>query len=231
MSPATTPASGKDFFKLHPLDLSKAYEKLFTRWGSQGWWPADTQTEIVAGAVLAQATSWKNAARAVANLKFRGLLEDTCDSLHAFLELPLPELAEAIRPSGYFRQKSGRLHRLMRFLADNLGSPPWKIPTSQASQWRERLLNLNGLGPETVDSILLYGFDLPCFVVDAYTRRMLLRHGMISDQTSYEEIRFMFEDALPRRSEIYNEYHALIVRLGKEHCRRSARCTDCPLFA
>ncbi|TKJ43487.1 endonuclease [candidate division TA06 bacterium B3_TA06] len=231
MSPTTTPASGKDPFKLHPFDLGRAYEKLFERWGPQGWWPADTQTEIIAGALLAQATNWKNVAQAVANLKSRRLLEDSSDSLHALLELPLPELAEAIRPSGYFRQKSKRLHRLMGFLADNLGSPPWKIPGSQVMLWRERLLELNGLGPETVDSILLYGFDLPCFVVDAYTRRLLLRHGMITDQTSYEEIRFMFEDALPRRSEIYNEYHALIVRLGKEHCRRSARCTDCPLFA
>lgn len=231
MSPTTTPASGKDPFKLHPFDLGRAYEKLFERWGPQGWWPADTQTEIIAGALLAQATSWKNAAAAVAGLKTRGVLEDSSESLQGLLELPQEELEELIRPSGYFRQKAGRLRRLATFLADNLGPPPWKIPGAQVMLWRERLLELSGLGPETVDSVLLYGFDLPCFVVDAYTRRLLLRHGMITDQTSYEEIRFMFEDALPRRSEIYNEYHALIVRLGKEHCRRSARCTDCPLFA
>jgi endonuclease-3 related protein len=212
------------------LDLGEAYYRLLERWGPQGWWPALSQTEIVAGALLAQATNWKNAARAVANLKSRGFLEDSPESIKALLELPGKELEELIRPSVYFKQKAKRLSHLMSFLSDNLGSAPWKIPGPELAGWRKRLLGLKGLGPETVDSILLYGFDLPVFVVDAYTRRMLARHGMIDGKASYDEIRLMFENALPPRSEIYNEYHALIVRLGKEHCRRSACCTGCPLF-
>ena len=229
MSLTTRSPLKKDRVELPSLDLGEAYYRLFERWGPQGWWPAESQTEIIVGALLAQATSWKNAARAVANLKSRGFLEDSPESIKGLLELPGKELEELIRPSVYFKQKRERLFHLMRFLLDNLGSAPWKIPASGLADWRKRLLELRGLGPETVDSILLYGFDLPCFVVDAYTRRMLTRHGMIDEKASYDEIRLMFESVLPRRSEIYNEYHALIVRLGKEYCRRSARCTGCPL--
>jgi endonuclease-3 related protein len=229
MSPATTPLK-KDIVELLSFDLNGVYYKLFDRWGPQGWWPAESQTEIVAGALLAQATSWKNAARAVANLKSRGFLEDSNESLKGLLELPGKELEELLRPSVYFKQKGKRLCHLMKFLLDNLGSAPWKIPYSGLADWRKCFLELKGLGPETVDSILLYGFDLPVFVVDAYTRRMLARHGMIDEKASYDEIRLMFESTIPRRSEIYNEYHALIVRLGKEHCRSSASCTGCPLF-
>lgn len=118
---------------------------------------------------------------------------------------------------------------LMAYLQANLGSPPWHILSSQKHSWRKRLLTLKGLGPETVDSILLYGFELPSFVVDAYTRRVLLRHGMIGKNDSYHEIRQLFEENLTRNSGVYNEYHALVVRLAKEHCRRGACCAGCPL--
>jgi len=214
-----------------PFDIGEGYRRLFERWGAQHWWPGDTQVEIVAGALLAQATSWRNAELAVRNLKLRGVLEDSARSFRALLGLPVQELEEAVRPARYFRQKAARLHRLMRFLGETMGEPPWKINAEERMLWRGRLLELKGLGPETVDSILLYGFGVPVFVVDAYTRRMLQRHGMITERTSYEEIRALFERALPERSEIYNEYHALIVRLGKEHCRSSARCAGCPLLA
>jgi len=234
MSFATTPRSQNSPVQLSPLNLGDSFDKLFERWGPQGWWPGDTQLEVVAGALLAQATSWKNAAGAVANLKVKGLLEDSAESLRSALALPVSELEELIRSSGYFRQKAQRLRRLLTFLFDNLGAPPWSIGKSHLQHWRERLLNINGLGPETVDSILLYGFDLPVFVVDAYTRRMLLRHFMIEERASYDMIQKKFEDLafgeeLNTRSAIYNEYHALIVRLGKEHCRRSPGCTGCPL--
>jgi endonuclease-3 related protein len=211
------------------FDILKAYDVLFERWGEQHWWPADSQLEIVAGALLAQATSWNNAKTAVAGLKSLGLLADTAPSLDSLIDLPAEVLEQAVRSSGYFRQKADRLRRLLIFLRDNLGPPPWDPHPSRAMFLRSALLGVKGLGPETVDSILLYGFGFPVFVVDAYTRRVMARHGMIGEKTSYDEIRLMFENALPKRSGIYNEYHALIVRLGKEHCRRDPCCDGCPL--
>ncbi|MBN2380556.1 hypothetical protein JXM67_12215 [candidate division WOR-3 bacterium] len=180
---------------------------------------------------MTQATNWNNAASAVANLKQTGLLEDSRDSFRALLELGQAELEERIRSSGYFRQKAARLRRLIEFLDKNLGPPPWRISPEETSTWRTRLLGIKGLGPETVDSILLYGFGLPCFVVDAYTRRILTRHEMIEANALYDDIRLMFEKAFPERSDVYNEYHALIVRLGKEHCRSDPCCTNCPLLS
>lgn len=204
---------------------------MYERWGPQHWWPGDSQLEIVTGALLAQATNWNNAKAAVTNLKSTDLLVDTGESLDALIDLPAETLEQAIKPSGYFRQKGDRLRRLLRYLRDNLGPPPWEIHPSRAMPLRSGLLVIKGLGPETVDSILLYGFGLSVFVVDAYTRRILARHGMIGEKTSYEEIRLMFENALPKRSSIFNEYHALIVRLGKEHCRSTPCCDGCPLDA
>ncbi len=211
------------------LNLSETYEKLLKHWGPQGWWPGQSQVEIIAGAVLAQATSWENASAAVANLKSAGFLEDTEASVGSLLKLPLPDLARLVRSSGYYNQKAARLKSVLTFLQTNLGSPPWSIPQSKMIDWRNRLLSLKGLGPETADSILLYGFCCPVFVVDAYTRRMLTRHGMINPKTGYDDICKMFAETIPARSEIYNEYHALIVKLGKEHCRSVPCCDGCPL--
>lgn len=215
---------------LVPLDLAQTFKKLYGFWGAQGWWPGESQREVIAGAVLAQATNWRNASLAVNNLKSRGLVEDSIESQNLLLALSREQLAGLIRSSGYYRQKAERLLSLMRFLSDQLGSPPWKVPRSQLATFREKLLKVKGLGPETVDSILLYGFGLPVFVVDAYTRRMLSRHGMIDARAPYEDIRFMFENELPKSARLYNEYHALIVRLGKEHCASAARCAGCPVI-
>ncbi|MBD3287139.1 endonuclease III domain-containing protein [candidate division WOR-3 bacterium] len=212
-----------------PFDINRGYEILFREWGPQHWWPGEGQVEIVVGALLAQSTNWRNAAKAVEHLKQAGLLEDSKESFGRLVRIPADELEGLIKPSGYFRQKAARLKRLTGFLAQTSGTPPWAIPETETLDWREKLLQINGLGPETVDSILLYGFGLPCFVVDAYTLRILVRHGMCSGKTTYEDIRSMFERELPERSEVYNEYHALIVRLGKEHCRSNPRCSGCPL--
>jgi endonuclease III related protein len=222
-------SKGKRASSQRAVDLNKIYSILMKTYGPQGWWPGDSQIEIIAGALLTQATNWRNAASAVANLKSRGLLENCEKSFKKLLSLPREELERLIRPSGYFRQKADRFMRLILFLADNLGIPPWKVNAGNMKELREGLLELKGLGPETVDSILLYGFNLPVFVVDAYTRRVLSRHGMIAENASYEDIRSLFETNLPRRSEVYNEYHALIVKLGKEHCRSKPLCADCPL--
>jgi endonuclease-3 related protein len=211
------------------FDPASAYERLFERWGPQGWWPGENEFEIVVGALLAQATSWRNAEAAVNALKLAGLLEPRDESVKRIIGLPDHELQMLIKPSGYFRQKTQRLKALLEFLSSNLGTMPWRIAQSRTLQWRERFLSIKGLGPETVDSILLYGFGLPVFVVDAYTRRVLSRHGMIGATASYDEIQSLFVKKISARSEIYNEYHALLVRLGKEHCRSGACCAGCPL--
>ncbi|NLI98536.1 hypothetical protein GX441_07755 [bacterium] len=211
------------------LDIYNVYEKLFSFWGPQGWWPGESQLEIIIGALLAQATSWRNAALAVENLKSNGLLEEPLESSKKIVDMPQRRLEELIRPSGYYRQKTLRLKSLCKFLIENFAKTPLLIEPSQKLLWRERFLGIKGLGHETVDSILLYGFNVPLFVVDAYTRRMLGRHGMIGERAGYDEIRLLFEKNIPERSEIYNEYHALIVRLGKNYCRSAASCGGCPL--
>jgi len=212
-----------------PFEIYTGFEILFKRWGARHWWPGDSQLEIVAGALLAQATNWQNARKAVSNLKEAGLLADTVDSFRKMCRIRKEKLEILLRPSGYYRQKAKRLKALMDFLGKELGSPPWEIPVADTKAWRNKLLGLNGLGPETVDSILLYGFNLPCFVIDAYTRRILARHGMCEEKTSYDELQEIFTKNLPERSELYNEYHALIVRLGKEYCRSNPSCDGCPL--
>lgn len=227
MSPATLNAHEK---AIKPeINLVSAYDRLFERWGPQGWWPGESEFEIIVGALLAQATSWRNAALALNNLGSAGLLEPCNESPERIARLPDHELEKLIKPSGYFRQKTQRLKALLDFLSSNLGDMPWKIEPSRTPEWREKFLSIKGLGPETVDSILLYGFGLPVFVVDAYTRRVLSRHGMIEASASYGEIQSLFSKSIRARSDIYNEYHALLVRLGKEHCRSSASCAGCPL--
>ncbi len=227
MTPATLHLREKTLKQA--FDLAEAYERLFERWGPQGWWPGESQFEIIVGALLAQATSWRNAALAVGNLGSAGLLEPRTESAERIARLPDNELENLLKPSGYFRQKTQRLRALLDFLSSNLGDMPWVIEPSRTLEWREKFLAIKGLGPETVDSILLYGFGLPVFVVDAYTRRVLARHGMIGCTASYDEIQTLFMKKIRARSEIYNEYHALLVRLGKEHCRSSASCAGCPL--
>ncbi|MEN8140964.1 MAG: endonuclease III domain-containing protein [Thermodesulfobacteriota bacterium] len=203
--------------------LAEIYERLLAHFGPQHWWPAASPFEVLVGAVLTQNTNWANVEKALANLKDHDLL-----SLDALLALNLDELAQLIRPSGYYNLKARRLHNLLTLIAE-YGDLTAFLAQEQA-ELREQLLSVKGIGPETADSIILYGAGQPAFVVDAYTFRFLRRHGLVGEESSYEEMQELFTSALPLDAPLFNEYHALIVRLAKEYClKRRPRCQDCPL--
>ena len=200
------------------------YRRLDRRFGPQGWWPAETPFEVIVGAILTQNTAWKNVERAIANLKAKRLL--TVSALNA---VPEGELAVLIRPSGYFNQKAKRLKRMAAFIVDRFAGSLDRMFSGDPGRLRETLLAVNGLGPETVDSILLYAGNLPVFVVDAYTRRIFSRHGLIGAEASYDAIQAAFMRALPHDAALFNAYHALIVRTAKVYCKKDPDCAACPL--
>jgi endonuclease-3 related protein len=205
--------------------LRSYFDALFAAHGPQQWWPGRTRFEIIVGAILTQNTSWTNVERAIRNLRDARLL-----SPQAIRRVRSTRLEQLLRPSGYFRQKAKTLKSFVDFLyASHTGSLSRLFATPTAVL-RDQLLALRGIGPETADSILLYAGKHPVFVVDAYTRRTLERHGQAHPKSSYEEIRAAFESALPRDHQLFNEFHALIVHTGKNYCRRSdPRCSECPL--
>lgn len=206
-------------------DLMEVYELLFQAFGPQQWWPGDTPFEVMVGAVLTQNTNWGNVHRAITNLKEAGLLEPK-----ALDRVPLAELEELIRPAGYFRVKARRLRNLLRLVVDRYDGSLEAMFANHPATLREELLSVQGIGLETADSILLYAGNMPVFVVDAYTHRVLSRHGWIDFQADYHEIQDLFHSSLPEDVQLFNEYHALLVRLGKDYCRkRRPRCADCPL--
>ncbi len=204
--------------------LNRIYELLLAAYGPQHWWPGDTAFEMMVGAVLTQNTSWKNVEKAIANLRSRGLMSP--EALH---RLSAEELARLIRPAGYYNIKAKRLRNLVRFLADEFDGSIDAMRRLPTGELRERLLTVSGVGRETCDSILLYALEKPTFVVDAYTARVLLRHGLIDETADYEEIKETFESSLPADEKLFNEYHALLVRVGKLHCRKVPVCDGCPL--
>jgi endonuclease-3 related protein len=241
----------------HPISRSSSiifyYRALLARWGPQNWWPAQSRLEVIVGAYLTQNTNWSNVEKAIANLRGAPSL-----SVNGLREIPLRRLETLVRPSGYFRQKAKKLKTFIRFLDRHYGGSINRMLAQPTEKLRKELLALNGVGPETADSILLYAGDHPVFVVDAYTRRVLERHGVITPKTTYEEIRELLEEVVggaepgqlsvdqygaePRhpvsrmsraaRSQLpqhYNELHALIVRVGNEYCRSTPRCEKCPL--
>lgn len=201
------------------------YEALLEDLGPSNWWPGDTPFEVAVGAILTQNTNWVNVEKAIANLKAAGAL--TAPGLRA---LPPQRLEELIKPTGYFRQKSRKLAELLDFLERESGLEIEALAQQSLEELRPKLLSVRGIGPETADSILLYALNLPSFVVDAYTVRMFSRHGLLPEETSYHEAQELFEVSLPREVALYNEYHALIVRAGKQWCRKTGpRCHECPL--
>jgi endonuclease-3 related protein len=201
------------------------FARLSERYGPQHWWPGDTPFEVMVGAVLTQNTNWTNVARAIENLKDAGAL-----SLERMRVLAPGELAMLIRPAGYYNLKAQRLGNLLDFLARECGGDLdalWRRPLERL---RGELLAIKGVGPETADSILLYAGGLPTFVIDAYTVRVLGRHGLLPADADYHGLRELFMTALPPDAPLYNEYHALLVALGKERCKKgSPLCEGCPL--
>lgn len=205
--------------------LLDIYQALYDFFGPQHWWPGETPLEILVGAVLTQNTNWQNVSKAIANLKRDRLL-----TLDALVQLATPTLAEKIRPSGYYNLKAVRLQNLLRHITAAAGSVEEYFHDRGTATLREELLAIKGIGPETADSILLYAGEKPTFVVDAYTHRILNRHGLIADESDYHELQSLFLDHLPEDVRLFNEYHALIVQTGKEFCRKSSpRCEGCPL--
>ena len=203
--------------------MVEIYQRLLSAYGPQGWWPADTRFEVMVGAILTQATAWRNVERAIQRLKAAGAL-----SPERMARLSEGELAELIRPAGFFRQKTRRLRALLRLIGQH-GSVEGLL-SLPAGELRRQLLSVPGVGPETADSILLYAAGYPVFVVDAYTKRILHRLGLLSgEKAGYEEVQELFESNLPRDPKLYGEYHALLVRHAKEHCRARPRCPGCPL--
>jgi endonuclease-3 related protein len=218
-SPAGHPAPNT------PAVLSKYYETLSAALGSMRWWPAKTPFEVIVGAILTQNTAWVNVERAMANLRRERLLSPC-----ALERVPLGKLARLVRPSGYFRQKARKLKTFARFLRENFGGSVTRMFRAPTVELRKRLLAVYGIGPETADSILLYAGNHAVFVVDAYTKRILLRHGLINEKAGYEDVRQLFESSLPRDVRLYNELHALLVNVGKNWCRtQNPRCSECPL--
>jgi endonuclease-3 related protein len=200
------------------------YDKLYAHFGPQHWWPGETPFEVCVGAILTQNTAWTNVEKAIANLKKQGLLD-----FEKMLAVEESFLAECIRPAGYFNIKAKRLKSFLRGVKENFGDFA-RLADLPQDRLREALLSFSGVGPETADSMLLYAFDKPSFVVDAYTKRILVRHRLIDEAADYHALKDYFESHLSADVTLYNEYHALIVRTGKELCRKSKpKCSECPL--
>jgi endonuclease III related protein len=205
--------------------LADVYRRLFEAFGPQSWWPGESPFEVMVGAVLTQNTSWLNVERAIRNLGEADLLEPK-----ALYAVPVEELEELIRPAGYFRVKARRLRNLLEFVVERFGGSLDEMFHVPLADLRRQLLEVNGIGPETADSILLYAGLLPTFVVDAYTHRVLSRHGWIDFDADYHQIKDYIEGELSQDVPLYNEFHALLVRLGKDYCRKTKpKCEECPL--
>jgi endonuclease-3 related protein len=204
--------------------LMDIYERLYRHYGPQGWWPGQTPFETIIGAILTQNTNWNNVERALENLRTKAGL--TPERLH---RMTVEEIALLIRPAGYFNLKARRLKCFLDWLFETHDGAIQKLQSLPASTLRRQLLAIKGIGPETADSICLYAFDKPVFVVDAYTARILGRHGLLEPGCGYQDIQDLFHSCLDRDAQLFNEYHALLVRLGKDHCRRKPICAGCPL--
>jgi endonuclease-3 related protein len=204
--------------------LMEMFTLLSSHFGPQNWWPAETELEVMVGAVLTQNTNWKNVEKAIKNLKDKGLL-----SLEGLRSFSIAELAQEIRPAGYFNIKAKRLKNLIHFLVEQYEADLTLFLEDDTQRLRQGLLSVKGIGPETADSILLYAARRPVFVIDAYTHRILNLHGMTEEQTTYDELQALFMDHLTEDPALFNEFHALIVQAGKAYCRRIPLCNDCPL--
>jgi endonuclease III related protein len=206
-------------------ELRRYYHRLLEEFGPQGWWPAETQLEVILGAILTQNTTWRNAALGIGRLREAGMLD-----LSRLRAIRTGRLQSLIRPAGFFKQKARTIQSFLRWLGDAHGGSIERMFDQPAERLREALLELRGLGPETVDAMLLYAGGKPFFVADAYTRRILARHGILPADANYHQAQQSIHRGLDRDSGVYNEFHALLVELGKRHCRLQApQCGGCPL--
>lgn len=204
--------------------LFSIFHLLLDHFGKRHWWPGETVAEIVVGAILTQNTSWKNVERAIHNMKEAGIL--TMEGIQA---AERAELAEIIRPSGFFNIKALRLKNFVKFVMENYGGLEGKVDSLPTADLRRDFLRVNGIGPETADSILLYALQRPVFVVDAYTRRFVRNHGIFGGPYTYEAVQEFFTRRLPEDTYLFNEFHALIVRLAQVYCGSAPKCAGCPL--
>jgi endonuclease-3 related protein len=208
-----------------PREITDLYGRLLRAFGAQGWWPARTSFEVAVGAVLTQNTNWKNVEKAISHLRSAAALTPS-----SMASLPRSRLASLIRSSGCYNIKARRLRNFLRYLRERHGLRMKSLLDTPTDRLRQELLEVGGIGPETADSILLYAAGRPVFVVDAYTRRIFSRHGYVDEEVSYGGLQEFIESRLPVDTGLFNEFHALIVRLGKEYCRpRKPCCEECPL--
>lgn len=200
------------------------YEAMKARFGHRNWWPGDTRFEMCVGAILTQNTAWKNVAKAIANLK-------AADALDPFKihNMSQEELAEQIRPAGYYNIKAARLKHLVGHLVERHAGDLDSLFALSLDDLRNELLGINGVGKETADSIVLYAAHKPIFVVDAYTLRVLTRHGLMGEQADYDTAQDLFHANVPRDTALYNDFHAQFVAVGHNYCKKKPLCAECPL--
>lgn len=211
--------------KSHPHEiLFDIYNALFKSFGPQHWWPGETPFEVAVGAILTQNTNWGNVEKAINNLKKQKVLR-----AKLLYDMPHGKLASLIKPAGYFNVKTKRIKEFLSYLLNHYEGSMERMKNEEIHTIRHSLLNVNGIGPETADSIILYALEKPIFVIDAYTKRVLVRHKLAPDQATYHELQELFHHHLPLDVQLFNEYHALFVMVGKHYCKPKPRCLECPL--
>lgn len=205
--------------------LLAVYHRLYKHYGPQHWWPGNSPFEVMVGAILTQSTAWQNVEKAISNLKGAAVLFPT-----SLRRLPLEEIERLIYPCGYYNAKTRKLKALVNWLRDTCDDNLDRLFSNSTEELRKQLLSVHGIGPETADSILLYAANKPVFVIDAYTRRIVSRLGLAPHKDTYEDYLQVFKQVLPSDTQLFNEYHALLVRLGKTVCRKKPLCAQCCLF-
>ncbi|MDO8489134.1 MAG: endonuclease III domain-containing protein [Candidatus Omnitrophota bacterium] len=205
--------------------LNRIFSRLYLAFGAQHWWPAETAFEVIVGAILTQNTNWANVEKAITALKEKKLLNP-----QKLYRLPPKKLAVLIKSAGYYNIKAARLRSFLKFFFDSYAAKIKSMAKQDLITLRKQLLKVNGIGSETADSILLYALNKPIFVVDAYTKRIFLRHGLIREEDDYSEVQDIFMRNLKQDTKLFNEYHALLVKLAKDFChKQNPKCEICPL--
>ena len=205
--------------------LPEIYRRLFEHYGPQHWWPGDSPFEVMVGAILTQSAAWQNVEKAISNLKNAGMM-----SPGALRNIPVVELAQLIHPCGYYNAKAFKIKVFVNWLGAFCGDDLDQLFALDTNILRQQFLAIHGIGLETADSILLYAGNKPIFVIDAYTRRIISRLGLMPEKDRYDDYQALFMNNLPQNAKLFNEYHALMVRLGKEACRKQPICDRCCLF-